>query len=176
MRFFRLGMCGVLVAASLVACLGCGSSSTQSSTTGSEATLNKASGSTNACRTRAARLTGTKPARIISGNSSPYGEAVIGPVRNAWAASVGDRSTTVYAGGQGYSKPDQGKFLIARTGSAPKIDAVSVSRAGALKIVKAPVGCAAVGWAQKRGDLQFTSTNGVAGTLHLEDDSVTIDQ
>jgi hypothetical protein len=165
---------GVLIAASLgiVALTGCGGASTSTSASSSTDAATKTA---NPCRTRAARLTGTKPARIIPGDTSPYPGAVIGPVRNAWAARVGDRATTVYAGGQGYGDPDRGKFLITREGSSPKTNSVYVSQAGALKITKAPVGCRVIGWAQKRGNLQFTSTNGVTGTLHLKDDSVTLD-
>ncbi len=154
----------------IAAMTGCGggSSSTSSST-------NAAKEITNPCRARAARLTGTRSARIVQGDSSPYSASVIGPVRNAWSASVGGRSTTVYAGGRGYGHPDEGTFLITRQGASPRTDFVYVSQAGGLKITKAPVGCQVIGWAQKRGNLQFTSTNGVTGTLHLKDDSVTLD-
>ncbi len=51
---------------------------------------------------------------------------------------------------------------------------VKVPRAGTLKITKAPLGRSVESWAQRRGNIQFTSKNGVTGTLHLKDDTVTL--
>jgi hypothetical protein len=53
-----------------------------------------------------------------------------------------------------------------------ELEVVNVSGAGALKITRAPLGTEVIGWAQRRGDLQFTSVSGIGGTLHLRDDSV----
>lgn len=151
-----VGMCLIGVA---VAVAGCGAtqSSTPSSTTASHEVAVKP------CRS---------PAHIITGDRSPYPGAVIGPVHNAWVA--GD--TTVWAGGQGYKDPNKGKFLIIRNGMAPHADSIYVDRAGALKIIKAPLGCAGSAIAaQRHANLEFTSTNGVTGTLYLSDDTVTLD-
>ena len=46
--------------------------------------------------------------------------------------------------------------------------------AGALKITDAPRGLKAAR-APGRAELRFTSKNGVTGTLHLRDDTVTLD-
>jgi hypothetical protein len=51
---------------------------------------------------------------------------------------------------------------------------VKVPGAGALEITKAPLGRKVEVWAQKRGNLHFTSKNGIDGTLHLKDDSITL--
>jgi hypothetical protein len=116
-----------------------------------------------------------KPARMLPPDSSPYGEAIIGPVRNGWVAE-GRTTTIVYAGGQGYSHPEQGKFLIHRDGFGPRTDSIYVDRAGAIKITKAPLGRKALGPAQRHGEIEFTSSNGVSGTLHLKDDTVTLNR
>lgn len=167
----RALLCAVVAAIAVAVVAGCGGGTSSTSSI----SPNAAKKPTNPCRNRAVRSTGTRPARIIPGGNSPYPEAVIGPVRNAWTVSVGDRSTTVYAGGQGYRNPKKGRFLIAREGASPKTDSVDVSLAGVLKITRAPVGCDVIGWAQKRGVLHFTSTNGVTGILDLKGDSVAID-
>jgi hypothetical protein len=128
------------------------------------------------CRSReAARKAGIEPARMLPSYSFPYSEAVMGPVRNGWVAGDRRGHTVVYAGGQGYADPDKGKFLILRHGRpGPHDRSILVDRAGAIKITKAPLGCTVATWAQRRGNLEFTSTNGVSGTLHLKNDKVTL--
>jgi hypothetical protein len=53
---------------------------------------------------------------------------------------------------------------------------VHVPGAGALRITDAPLGRDVATWAQKRADLGFVGTRGVRGTLHLRDDTVTIER
>jgi hypothetical protein len=53
---------------------------------------------------------------------------------------------------------------------------INVPGAGALRITRAPLGRSVQTWAQKRGKLRFTSEHGITGTLHLEDDTVTVDR
>ena len=55
-----------------------------------------------------------------------------------------------------------------------KIDYVKVPGAGPVKITKAPLGPGTEVWAQKHGNFEFTSKNGITGTLHLKDDTVTV--
>jgi hypothetical protein len=119
---------------------------------------------------------GIKPAHILPPDSAPYGGAIIGPVRNGWVAEAGRLSTVVYAGGQGYGRGHEGLLLISRMGQAPRTDRVEVPEAGAIKIIHVPLGRKVVTSAQKHGNIEFTSTNGVAGTLHLKDDTVTLDR
>jgi hypothetical protein len=103
-----------------------------------------------------------------------FSEMVIGPVRNGWLAGDSRSETIVLAGGQGYSDPNKGGFLIVRSGARPHNRGIPVDRAGAIKIINAPLGCTVAGWAQRRGNLEFTSTNGVTGTLHLRNDKVSL--
>ena len=52
----------------------------------------------------------------------------------------------------------------------------SVPGTGAVRITHAPLGRSAETWAQKRGDIEFKSMRGITGTLHLKDDTVTLDR
>src|SRR6476620_7812833 len=121
----RVGI-GLVASAVVIGIAGCGA--TQSSTSSSSTTASQEEAA-KPCR---------HPAHIITGDRhSPFPGAVIGPVHNAWVAG----NTTVWAGGQGYNHPNNGKFLIIRNGMAPHADSIYVNRAGALKITKAPPGC-----------------------------------
>ena len=52
----------------------------------------------------------------------------------------------------------------------------NVPGAGTLRIVRAPEGAAVATSAQRNGELEFIGSRGVRGTLHLSDDSVTIER
>jgi hypothetical protein len=51
---------------------------------------------------------------------------------------------------------------------------VRVQGAGPLKITKAPLGPKVVHWAQKHGNIEFNCKSGITGTLHLSDDTMTL--
>lgn len=119
----------------------------------------------------------TVPPRMLGRDSSPLSESVIGPVRNGWIAGDHRTQTIVWAGAGGYGHQNLGRFAILRDGYinvSQTLDTVDVKGAGALKITKAPLGRKAMTWAQRRGNFKFTSTNGLTGTLHLKDDTVTL--
>jgi hypothetical protein len=121
-----------------------------------------------------ARRPGIFPARIFE-DPDPVGGGQP-PAVNEWAAGSNRSETRVWAFGS--KRTDLGAFSIWRLGTCDRLprDSVSVKvpGAGPLKIVKAPLGRAVVGWAQRRGNLRFTSANGITGTLHLKDDTVTL--
>jgi hypothetical protein len=53
---------------------------------------------------------------------------------------------------------------------------IKVPGAGAVVITKAPLGPSVETWAQKRGNIEFKGKHGITGTLHLRDDTVTLNQ
>jgi hypothetical protein len=115
-----------------------------------------------------------RPPRMLSQNEWGMSDAIIGAV-NGWFADDGCKTTTVWAGAQGYGHPDRGEFFIERHGwGRPVNDFIEVDRAGSIKITDAPLGLRASSWAQRRGRIEFTSTNGVTGTLRVDDDRVTL--
>jgi hypothetical protein len=98
---------------------------------------------------------------------------------NGWR--VGDRrtSTIVCAGGAGVGEArSKGEFVILRTNDTrgtQGMNAVYVHGSGPIKITRAPMGPKVVTSAQ-HGDLEFTSAKGITGTLHLGDDTVTLNR
>jgi hypothetical protein len=77
------------------------------------------------------------------------------------------------------TKKSDGDFDIYRESyicTQQKADSVTVPGTGAVRITYAPEGRGPVQtWSQERGDIEFTSANGITGTLHLADDTVTVD-
>jgi hypothetical protein len=102
------------------------------------------------------------------------------PVKNGWRVGDPQRETIVCAGGAGYNKPrSTGELVVLRTAldsAKQDLDAVYVHGSGPIKITTAPMGHEVVTSAQRHGKIQFTSVNGVTGTLHLSDDTVTLDR
>jgi hypothetical protein len=99
-------------------------------------------------------------------------------VKNAWLVGDHNRETIVQGGRSADGPPHDGLFAIYRLQLHPFINQttpVRVPGAGAITITKAPLGRKVVRWAQKRGNIEFTSANGITGTLHLADDTVTVD-
>jgi len=122
-----------------------------------------------------------QPAHMLSGDDCGgfITPEVFSPVRNGWAVGNRGRSTLVCAGGVGDSGPSTtGRFVLLRTNdrwATQDLSHVDVPHSGALKITKAPLGRDVVTSAQRHGNLEFEGTRGVTGTLHLKDDSVTVD-
>jgi hypothetical protein len=48
--------------------------------------------------------------------------------------------------------------------------------AGKIEITGAPLGSKVETWAQKHGNFEFKGEHGITGTLHLKDDTVTMDR
>lgn len=122
-------------------------------------------------------MTGTFPARI-GPNPDPFFSGEILKIVNGWATSNHRRFTAVQVGANPYDKSvgvigvyRHNYVQISQDGNV-----VYVEGAGALKIVDAPEGRGAVQtWAQKRGNLRFTSKSGQTGVFHLKNDTVTLD-
>jgi hypothetical protein len=95
---------------------------------------------------------------------------------NGWVAGDCHGRTFVYAGLAGWKK-STGLAYIARFGHDSKQlggGIIAVPGSGALKITQAPAGPKAVTSAQRRGDIRFTSDQGVTGTIHLRDNTATL--
>ena len=118
-----------------------------------------------------------RPAEIVPGGPGPFFSSdAIYPLTNGWQA--GDRRTyTAVDAGANPARPSVGELGIFRQDFVKVTQAqhvVNVPGAGALRIVKAPLGQAVATSAQSSGDLEFVGSRGVRGVLHLSDDSVTI--
>lgn len=103
---------------------------------------------------------------------------VLWPNNSLWEVTSHTQSTSVEAGGDAQHKSN-GLFFIIRSyalrSSDPQTtDIVKVAGSGPITITKAPLGRKVVVWAQKRGNLEFKSESGITGTLHLKDDTVTL--
>jgi hypothetical protein len=121
-----------------------------------------------------------EPARLLSAHDCIFiSPEVFSPVLNGWRVANRGRSTIVCAGGAGADGPPTiGRFLILRTSDrlgTQDLSYIDVPNSGAVKITQAPIGRDVVTSAQRHGSLAFKGTEGVTGTLHLKDDSVTLD-
>lgn len=119
-----------------------------------------------------------QPGKIISHKQTDgfFSTIVLWPLTNQWQASDRRRFTAVDAGADA-SNPSSGLFGIYRHNYLrvkERAKTVKVPGAGTLRITKAPLGRSVESWAQRRGNIQFASRSGVTGTLHLRDDTVTV--
>ena len=121
----------------------------------------------------------TYAARIVGHGQSqggPIQPSELWPVTNSWRVSDHKTFTAVYAGADPRRR-DTGRLVVFRQDfihvrqTAHDVD---VHGSGPLTITGAPTGRKAGTSAQKEGELQFRGANGVTGTLHLSDDSVTL--
>ncbi len=120
-----------------------------------------------------------EPARLNDGGACHYvPDSEFWPVRNGWSVGNRGRQTIVCAGGAGtHYPPSRGSFLILRSSyrwGTQDLSFVDVPHSGPVKITKAPLGRDVITSAQRRGELEFKGTKGVTGTLHLKDDSITL--
>jgi hypothetical protein len=104
--------------------------------------------------------------------------AVLWPNNGGWEVTSHTESTAVEAGGDATQKSN-GLFFILRSyalrsRNPQTTDVVGVAGSGPVTITKAPLGRKIVVSAQKRGNFEFTSKSGIRGTLHLKDDTVTL--
>jgi hypothetical protein len=135
------------------------------------------------------------PGSIRPGVGEPYvGPGETGDISNMWWASDCHTFTVVTAASDGDHHGD-GLLVIQRERPGKKPccpqgsqKEVNVPGAGLLEITKAPLGPSVETWAQKRGTIEFKSKargrgghrlhppgSGISGTLHLKDDTVTLD-
>jgi hypothetical protein len=121
----------------------------------------------------------TYPGRILSheaATNGPVQPAELWPVSNGWQISDHRRFTAVYAGANP-ERRSTGRLVVFRQNFVhvtQTSDRVDVPNSGPLTITSAPQGKAAQTEAQRDGTLEFKGANGVTGTLHLSDDSVTL--
>ena len=95
-------------------------------------------------------------------------------VRNYWTVADGKTEVVVQAG-VSTDDPSEGFFTIFREqGADQALDHIIVPGTGAVWISAAPLG-ASVETSAQTGDLSFDSASGETGTLHLSDDTVSID-
>lgn len=117
-----------------------------------------------------------EPAKMLPPNSGFEPSSIMWPDNGGWRAGSHARATVVEAGGDARHKSD-GLFSIIRENSLKATQTshlVRVAGTGPVTVTKAPLGPKVVVWAQKRGNIQFTSKSGITGTLHLSDDTVTL--
>ena len=126
-----------------------------------------------------AQMHHTYAARIVGHGASeggPIQPAELWPVTNSWRVSDHKTFTAVYAG----ANPDHhgtGRLVVFRQDfvhvkqTARDVD---VKGSGPVTITSAPTGHNVGTSAQKTGEIQFRGANGVTGTLHLSNDTVSV--
>jgi len=119
------------------------------------------------------------PAKMYGGNVFAPGR-LMSPNTSGWEATSHTETTNVEAGADARHK-STGLFFILRSFALrphhPQTsDIVSVAGSGPVTITKAPLGRKVVVSAQKHGNIEFTSKSGITGTLHLKDDTVTLNR
>jgi hypothetical protein len=125
------------------------------------------------------RLRSTYPARIIGhglASSGPIQPEELWPVRNGWRVSDHKTFTAVYAGANPRRR-STGRLVIFRQNYVRVRQTsrdVDVRGTGPLTIVDAPSGKGIGRSAQRHGEIEFRGANGATGTLHLENDTVTV--
>jgi hypothetical protein len=123
----------------------------------------------------------TYAAQIVSHGATaraggPIQPAELWPVTNSWRVSDHKSFTAVYAG----ANPDHhatGRLVVFRQDFVhvkQTADDVDVHGSGPVTITMAPTGARVGTSAQRDGQLQFRGANGVTGTLHLSNDTVTL--
>jgi hypothetical protein len=121
-------------------------------------------------------LPGIAPAKLHHGAWGWLPPDVQSPVTSSWQVASHRKVTEVFAGADGADR-SIGLFAIMRwnhVAVTQKVDFVKVPGAGPLTITAAPEGRRVVVSAQRDGDFSFRSASGITGTLHLADDSVTL--
>lgn len=122
----------------------------------------------------------TYPGKIIGhglAESGPVQPAELWPVTNGWRISDHRTFTAVYAGAVPNHR-STGRLVVFRqnfvrvTQTSNRVD---VPGSGPLTITSAPEGRSGQTEAQRSGTLRFTSANGTTGTLHLGNDTATVD-
>jgi hypothetical protein len=119
-----------------------------------------------------------QPGKIISHTQTDgfFSTIVLWPLTNQWQTSDRRRFTAVDAGADA-SDHSTGLFGIYRHNYLrvkERAKTVKVPSAGTLRITKAPLGRSVETWAQRRGNIKFKGKSGITGTLHLKDDTVTL--
>ena len=117
----------------------------------------------------------TLPAEIVSQSQTFSSGDQLRPV-NEWHTSSHRRFTQVEAGAI-TGESSVGSFVIFRyqfRSARQTARIVKVVGSGPLRITGGPEGARVEASAQRNGDIEFTGSAGVRGTLHLADDTVTL--
>jgi hypothetical protein len=122
------------------------------------------------------------PAQLADGGSGKVSDEFMDPQTSFWTVDSDTRNTEVDAGGA-VEYPSDGLFWILRswwgrghTGSPQTVKWVRVPGSGPVTITRAPLGQKIAVSAQKHGNIEFKGKNGITGTLHLRNDTVTLDR
>jgi phage portal protein BeeE len=121
----------------------------------------------------------TYAARIVGHGKSqggPIQPAELWPVTNSWRVSDHKTFTAVYAGANPQHR-DNGRLVVFRQDFIHVKQTshdVNVPGSGPVTITSAPTGKKVGTSAQRNGEIQFRGANGVTGTLHLSNDTVTV--
>lgn len=193
----------IAVAVGVSACGGSGSSTTSTTTTNAGASTSggRGGGSGNAggggpgappkARTKhpgprhqhqgppGTKMHHTYAGRIVGHGASvggPIQPAELWPVTNSWRVSDHKSFTAVYAG----ANPDHhetGRLVVFRQDFVhvkQTAQDVDVHGSGPVTITSAPTGHGVGTSAQRNGEIRFRGANGVTGTLHLSNDTVSV--
>jgi hypothetical protein len=164
---------GFIASAAAIAVAGCGGGGVGSSTTSDETAVRPP----HQHRSRGAPLN-VYPASMVPNPDAVVSDETMPRIKNGWTAEDHHQTTLVVAGA-GEPPQTKGLFGVYRLRLSPfktKTDLIEVRGAGTLRITRAPLGRKVARSAQNHGDLQFTSVNGITGTLHLKDDTVTLNR
>jgi hypothetical protein len=118
----------------------------------------------------------TSGGKMLGPGSGFISGTIMSPDNGGWTVTSHTQDTVVEAGGDA-AHPSNGLFSIIRSSyltGQQSIDLVRVAGSGPLTITKAPLGPKVVVSAQKPGNIEFKSERGITGTLHLKDDTVTL--
>src|SRR3954471_4155952 len=166
----------VLVAGAVVVPLGGFGSGADSRARSSSIPADRGAGGKHWDNPAAGPVPAIEPAKMIGGQSGPVPGSVLWPDTGSWRAGSHTHATVVTAGGDPRHQSD-GLFSILRENSLKASQTgklVRVPGTGPVTITKAPLGRKVVVSAQKHGNIEFTSKSGIRGTLHLKDDTVTL--
>jgi hypothetical protein len=122
-------------------------------------------------------MTGTTPPRLVESPEPFFSTSLIYPSRNAWVASDHRRFMAVEAGADPVH-PGTGVLGIFRQNYVRVTQSQRVVRvrgAGALRLIRAPVGPAKAALARPSSSVRFTSERGVSGNLDLSTGMVSLD-
>ena len=123
------------------------------------------------------KMHNTYAARILphaASRGGPIQPAELWPVTNSWRVSDHRTFTAVYAGANPQHH-DTGRLVVFRQDFVhvkQTAHDVDVQGSGPVTITGAPTGHDVSTSAQKTGEIQFRGANGVTGTLHLSNDTV----
>lgn len=164
-RRWALFFCGLAAVCAAAALAACGSSGGGSSTA-SKHGRSQPTGHT---------MEQTAPAAIDPKPQSFASADLLRP-SNAWRTSSTQRFTEVDAGALAHDSSIGALFIFRHeyARARQEVELLKVIGSGALRITKAPEGAKVEASAQENGEIAFVGSRGVRGTLHLENDTISL--